>query len=106
MNVAHNASGTSTTTANDLDTGKVARTVRGVNLTIDFTTLNDVDVLYQIRDIQHGDTFAALDVLDLLLGEDQRKKLVDTIRDPQTGRANINDFGELLKEIFDHFPKS
>lgn len=81
-------------------------TVNGVDVQIDTRDLDSVDVLYQLRDVNNGDMFAALDVIDVLIGEEQRKKLVDTIRDPDTRRASAGDFEKLLTAIFEAIPKS
>lgn len=86
--------------------GVTVITVNGVDVQIDTRDLDSVDVLYQIRDANNGDMFAALDVIDILIGEEQRKKLVNSLRDPKTKRASVNDFEELLVKIFDAIPKS
>lgn len=85
--------------------GVTVITVNGVDVRVDTRDLDSVDILYQMRDVNNGDMFAALDIIDVLIGEKQRKKLVDTIRDPKTKRASINDFEELLTKIFDALPK-
>ena len=79
--------------------------VNGVTVTVDMRDLDSVDVLYQLKDAQNGDMFATLDIIDILIGEEQRNRLVATIRDPDTGRASVQDFVQLLEDLFAALPK-
>ena len=90
----------------DTAPGVTHTTINGVPVTINVGDLDDVDVLYQLKDAQNGDVFAALDLIDLLIGEDQRKALVDTVRDPETQRASVTDFTGILEQLFGAIPKS
>ncbi|MCI7551902.1 MAG: hypothetical protein PUK40_06395 [Actinomycetaceae bacterium] len=80
-------------------------TVRGINIHVDFADLDDVDVLYKLRDANNGDMFASLDLIDLMIGVEQRAALVNTIRDSKTGRASVGDLAGLLEELLEAFPK-
>ena len=89
-----------------IDGGKIETVVNGVSVMIDMRDLDSVDVLYQLRDAQKGDLFAAIDLIDVLIGESQRQALVDTIRDPETKRASVADFTGLLEQLLHAVPKS
>lgn len=86
--------------------GMIKLDVNGIKVAVNVTDLDDVDVLYKLRDANNGDLFAALDVIDVMIGEEQRRQLVDTIRDPQTGRASAEQLGGLLEDLFRAIPKS
>lgn len=84
-------------------------TVRGVRLKIDPTRLDSIDFLYRLRDAQNagedGDIFGFLDIIDDLLGVEQREKFVDALRD-ETGRATTEAFAKGIEEVFEAIPKS
>lgn len=79
--------------------------VNGVEVTLNIQDLDDVEVLYQVREASKGDLFAALDVIDVMVGEQQRKMLTETVRDPETGRASVEDFVRILEQLFEAVPK-
>lgn len=85
--------------------GKKEIQINGVDLVLDLTMVDDVDALYKIRDAQKGDLFAALDLIDLLLGEEQREKLVASVRDRETRRASVSDYADILERLLTAIPK-
>ncbi|MDY5132239.1 hypothetical protein R6G85_02400 [Actinotignum urinale] len=88
-----------------VEAGKKTVTVRGVKVTVDPARFDDVDFLYKLRDVQKEENlFLLLDIIDDMLGIEQRTKLVDGLRD-ENGRASATALGEALEELFAAIPK-
>ena len=81
-------------------------TVNNIDFQIDVEAFDDVDLLYRLKDVQESeDIFAALDVIDTVLGAEQRSKLVDSLRDSKTGKARATDLAAAIQELLEAIPK-
>lgn len=57
------------------------KTKTGFKFEVDKDQLSNWELLEKIAEMQHGDGMAAFEVLGILLGKDQKKRLYDHCRD-------------------------
>ena len=65
------------------------KTESGFNFKIDEATFNDMELLELLVDADNGNYLAISKVLDIILGQDQKKKLYDHVRN-DNGRVQID----------------
>lgn len=74
------------------------KTESGFNFKIDEATFNDMELLELLVDADNGNYLAISKVLDIILGQDQKKKLYDHVRN-DNGRVQIDLVTNEVKEI-------
>lgn len=80
---------------------KVTVEVRGVTYTIDPESLNDLELMDDLRILDSGSLEAALvmpRVLRAFLG-DQYRGVLDSLRDPKTRRVGIDEGAKFIAEL-------
>lgn len=83
----------------------VTVTSHGVTVTIDPASLDDLDVLEALYDMQHSDedpngAFEIVVLLRKLFGDDYRR-VKDALRDPETGRIPGETLNGFLTDVFE-----
>ena len=71
----------------------------GFQLTVDEVALNDMEMLDAIAEAQSEDPLRISFVIKKLLGNEQRKKLYDFLRD-ESGKVPIDAVTEAVTEVF------
>lgn len=71
----------------------------GLALKIDENAMDDMELLELLVDLDEGKPAAIPRIGKRLLGDDQMKKLYESIRD--NGRVPITKYSETIKEILD-----
>ena len=73
----------------------------GLELDVDESAMNDMELLEALADLDDGNGYAIPRVCKLLLGEENKKKLYDSLRKGGNGRVPITSAVDALKEIMD-----
>lgn len=73
----------------------------GFKFTIDDTRLDDMELLEQLVEIDKGNVLVLPEVINKIIGEDQKKKLYDSLRDKKTGVVSSTAVGDALTEMFE-----
>ncbi|QHO91025.1 hypothetical protein CWT12_06435 [Actinomyces sp. 432] len=82
-------------------TGKpLTVTVRGIDVALDPEALSSWEFLEAVTLSQSGDMTAFYSVVTSLLG-DSRDKVLDTLRDPDTGRVPLDAVGAVMTELLE-----
>ena len=76
------------------------KTKSGFEAVIDVEALDDMELLEDLSRMDAGEQWLAARVILRLLGGEQKKKLYDFCRDPQTRRVPIGKVSALLQELF------
>lgn len=72
---------------------------------IEEESLDDFELLDDLAEIEAGNAVRAPRVLRRLLGEDQYKAMLDTLRDPETGKVTTTAAGKFLTDLFGALPQ-
>ena len=78
---------------------KDIRLDNGLNLKIQDSALNNMELLDDLVDLDEGNGFAISRVLNRILDKDEKKKLYDHLR--VDGVTPVDKVVECMKEIFD-----
>lgn len=73
----------------------------GFKFSINEDSLDDMELLEALAEADKGDVLKFVDVLDKLLGEKQKAKLYDSLRDKKTGIVSVTKVGDALVEIIE-----
>ncbi len=73
----------------------------GLELVIDKAALNDMELLDDLVAVDRKDALAISRIYDRVLTRDQKKRLYDNLRDPESGRVTVESAFMALREIFD-----
>lgn len=73
----------------------------GFKFSINENSLDDMELLEALAEADKGDVLKFVDVLDKLLGEKQKAKLYDSLRDKKTGVVSVTKVGDALVEIIE-----
>ena len=84
---------------------KKGTTKSGFKFVIEDGVFDDMELLEALADVDKGNSAALPDVIVRVLGEDQKKKLYDHLRD-QNGRVPVSKVGAELAEIFGAFDET
>lgn len=76
------------------------KTKSGFKAVIDVEALDDMELLEDLARMDAGEQWLAARVVVRLLGGEQKKKLYDFCRDPQTKRVSVTKVSEVLSELF------
>lgn len=79
-------------------------TKSGFKFVIEDGVLDDMELLEALVDVDKGNSAALPDVIVRVLGEDQKKKLYDHLR--ENGRVPVSKVGAELAEIFGAFDET
>lgn len=74
------------------------KTKTGFAFTCDETAINDMLFIETLVDADKGNYLAISSVLTMLLGEEQKKKLYEHVKD-EKGRAKVEDVAREMQEI-------
>lgn len=81
------------------------KTKAGFEYSIDTDAVNDVRFLRKMSKID-SDPFVVFDVLETMLGEEQVDNLITFYeKQSENGRVTINEFNEILTEMFSQVPQ-
>ena len=75
-------------------------TKSGFTAEISPNALDDFELIEDLARIDKGDLLAVSSALSRLLGEEQKKKLLDFCRDPKTKISSFTRVSTVLMEIF------
>ena len=73
----------------------------GFKFSINDSHLDDMELLEDLVEIDKGDILKLPAAITKLLGETQKKKLYDKLRDKKTGVVSSTSVGEALQEMFE-----
>ena len=73
----------------------------GFKFAIDENVLDDVELMEDMAAAQGEDPLRIVAVLKKVLGEEQKKRLYDHVRDKETGRVPTSVISESLTEMFE-----
>ena len=76
------------------------KTKAGFEAEIDVNALDDMELLEDLARMDAGEQWLAARVVLRLLGADQKKKLYDFCRDPDTHRVSVAKVAEVLSDLF------
>lgn len=80
--------------------------VRGLEVTVDAEVFEDFETLDDLREVDDDPTLAPR-VMRRLFGHDQYRRVLDHLRDKDTGRVSVEDGVGFLSEAFEIlFPNS
>lgn len=72
----------------------------GFKFTIDDARLDDMELLEDLVAVDNGNVLVLPAVINKMLGETQKKRLYDKLRDKKTGVVSSTAVGEALAEMF------
>ena len=75
-------------------------TKSGFNYTIQEGALDDYELLEELREIDKGNTSLIVDVIEKIIGSEQKEQLKKHVRD-ETGRVSIKRMVDEIKEKTD-----
>ena len=76
------------------------KTASGFEAVIDPAALDDMELLEDMARMDAGEEWLAARVVARLLGAEQKKKLYEFCRSPETGRVSVTKVSEVLMELF------
>lgn len=80
---------------------KSGKLQNGFRFKVDETSLDDMELLEDLAEIDKGNILKYPSAIERILGKDQKAKLYDKIRDPKTGRVTATAISEALTEIIE-----
>lgn len=80
--------------------GIKVKTASGFEAVIDPAALDDMELLEDMARMDAGEEWLAARVVTRLLGAEQKRKLYEFCRDPETGRVPYTKVSEVLGELF------
>jgi hypothetical protein len=76
------------------------KTKSGFEAVIDPAALDDMELLEDMSRMDAGEEWLAARVVARLLGAEQKRKLYEFCRNPETGRVSVTKVSEVLMELF------
>lgn len=76
------------------------KTKSGFEAAIDPAALDDMELLEDMARMDAGEEWLAARVVTRLLGAEQKRKLYEFCRNPETGRVSVTKVSEVLMELF------
>lgn len=76
------------------------KTKSGFEAVIDPAALDDMELLEDMARMDAGEEWLAARVVTRLLGAEQKRKLYEFCRNPETGRVSVTKVSEVLMELF------
>ena len=76
-------------------------TKSGFTVAIDERCMDDMELLDDIVDLTAGDYMVYPKIIRRIMSAEDKKRLYDHIRDPETGRVPTDSFGRELTDIFE-----
>ncbi len=76
------------------------KTSTGFEFEVFANVMQNAEFLELFADVQDGENLKIFKLVKLVLGEDQKKKLYDHIRD-EDGDVSIDDLADEVREIFE-----
>jgi len=76
------------------------KTKSGFEAVIDPAALDDMELLEDMSRMDAGEEWLAARVVTRLLGAEQKRKLYEFCRNPETGRVSVTKVSEVLMELF------
>lgn len=76
------------------------KTKSGFEAVIDPAALDDMELLEDMARMDAGEEWLAARVVTRLLGPEQKKRLYEFCRNPETGRVSVTKVSEVLMELF------
>lgn len=76
------------------------RTNSGFEVEISPDALDDMELLEDLSRIDAGESWLAARVVIRLLGHEQKCKLYDYCRNPETGRVSVKKVDSMIRELF------
>lgn len=76
------------------------KTKGGLEVIIDPAALDDMELLEDMSRMDAGEEWLAARVVTRLLGAEQKRKLYEFCRNPETGRVSVTKVSEVLMELF------
>ena len=68
---------------------------------VDEASLDDMELLEDLAEIDKGNILKYPSAIERILGKEQKAKLYDKIRDPETGKVTATATSEALTEIIE-----
>ena len=73
----------------------------GFKFKVDEASLDDMELLEDLAEIDKGNILKYPSAIERILGKEQKAKLYDKIRDPETGKVTATATSEALTEIIE-----
>lgn len=73
----------------------------GFKYKVDEDVLDDLELMEDMAEAQGDNPLKIVNVLSKVLGDDQKKRLYDHVRDQKTGRVPTQVVSDCLTEIFE-----
>lgn len=73
----------------------------GFKCSINDNRFDDMELLEDLAEVDKGNVLLLPDVISRILGEDNKKKLYDKVRDKKTGIVSSIAVGDALQEIIE-----
>ena len=80
---------------------KSGKLQNGFKFKVDEASLDDMELLEDLAEIDKGNILKYPAAIERILGKEQKAKLYDKIRDPETGRVTATATSEALMEIIE-----
>lgn len=80
---------------------KSGKLQNGFKFKVDEASLDDMELLEDLAEIDKGNVLKYPSAIERILGKEQKAKLYDKIRDPETGRVTATATSEALTEIIE-----
>lgn len=80
---------------------KSGKLQNGFKFKVDEASLDDMELLEDLAEIDKGNILKYPAAIERILGKEQKAKLYDKIRDPETGRVTATATSEALTEIIE-----
>lgn len=80
---------------------KSGKLQNGFKFKVDEASLDDMELLEDLAEIDKGNVLKYPSAIERILGKEQKAKLYDKIRDPETGKVTATATSEALTEIIE-----
>lgn len=80
---------------------KSGKLQNGFKFKVDEASLDDMELLEDLAEIDKGNILKYPAAIERILGKEQKAKLYDKIRDPETGKVTATATSEALTEIIE-----
>lgn len=79
--------------------------VNGRAWTVSAEALDDFELLDDLGEIETGNAAPMPRVLKRLLGAEQYREALDSLRDPETGRVGVEAGADFVRAVFEELPQ-
>lgn len=80
---------------------KSGKLQNGFKFKVEEASLDDMELLEDLAEIDKGNILKYPSAIERILGKEQKAKLYDKIRDPETGKVTATATSEALTEIIE-----